>query len=510
MGIQGLYNLDRWRRFMLAWLHGSQTATPRGDGQAITLAGQISRLKLSGWLGRLYIASIVLTVLAYGSASAVETNVSALAFALLALFSIGRPIVAAGARRAQLAAILLLAVLLLYAAVQALPLAGLDLANGAWKSIDEHINPTPGAISVAPGMTLDALTSLALPMLAFIASLAFFQGDDEAARLWRALALFGVGYAAFAILQEILFPEQLLFETKKYYVGSLTGSFVNRNTAGTFFGLALLLNFGLGFKALRKTRIKGFERWAAKIDLRWGDARTLVLLQALSCLVIVVALFLTQSRGAAGATFIACVVTIVTMASRPLTADHRKEAPSPWRGYAIAMTGVLLVIGIFLLFAGRSAYRMAEQGGDDARWCAFGSTISAIRDNWLLGTGFGAFQDVFPVYRDASCAGIFGVWERAHNFFLEGYLGLGVPFAIAAVVGYGVMIGVLARGIRTRHRLRFIPVSGLAALLLATLHSLVDFSLQIPGLSVYFAALMGAATTVSLGRKGRMSDPSLN
>ncbi|MBV8662611.1 MAG: O-antigen ligase family protein, partial [Hyphomicrobiales bacterium] len=258
---------------------------------------------------------------------------------------------------------------------------------------------------------------------------------------------------------------------------------------------------GLGFKALRKTRFKGFEQWAAKIDLRWGDARTLVLLQALSCVIVVVALFLTQSRGAAGATFIACVVTIVTMASRPLTADRRNDAPSPWRGYAIAATGVLLVIGVFLLFAGRSAYRMTEQGSEDARWCAFGSTIAAIRDNWLLGTGFGAFQDVFPVYRDASCAGIFGVWERAHNVFLEGYLGLGLPFAVATVIAYGVMIGVLARGARARHRLRFIPVSALAALLLVSLHSLVDFSLQIPGLGAYFAAVMGAATTVSLGRK---------
>ncbi|MBV8663330.1 MAG: hypothetical protein JO107_09535, partial [Hyphomicrobiales bacterium] len=232
---------------MLAWLHGPQTALPAGDGKTAPLASRIARLPVRTWLGRFYVAAIVLTVLAYGSASPVETNVAALAFAVLALFSIGWPIAAAGARRVQLAAIVLLAVLLLYAAFQALPLAG--LANGAWRSIDEHVGPTAGAISVAPGMTLDALTSLALPMLAFIASLAFFQGDDEAAQLWRALALFGAGYAAFAIAQEILFPEQLLFEPKKYYVGSLTGSFVNRNTAGTFFGLALTLNLGLGFKA---------------------------------------------------------------------------------------------------------------------------------------------------------------------------------------------------------------------------------------------------------------------
>ena len=56
------------------------------------------------------------------------------------------------------------------------------------------------------------------------------------------------------------------------------------------------------------------------------------------------------------------------------------------------------------------------------------------------------------------------------------------------------------RGIRIRHKFRFIPVMGLAVLILASLHSIVDFSLQIPGVGVYFAAIMAAATTVSLGR----------
>jgi hypothetical protein len=55
-------------------------------------------------------------------------------------------------------------------------------------------------------------------------------------------------------------------------------------------------------------------------------------------------------------------------------------------------------------------------------------------------------------------------------------------------------------GIIVRHQFRFIPVMGLAALILASLHSVVDFSLQIPGVGVYFAAIMAATVTVSLGR----------
>lgn len=454
-----------------------------------------------GGLGRVFLAAIVLTVLGYGSASRVETNIAALAFGVLAMLASWHPIGALRVGRVQTAAILLLAVLLGYAVLQTLPL-GSDLANGAWKAIGEHIGPARGTISVAPGATLEALPALALPFLAFISALVFFQGDDEALLLWRALAYFGATYAAFGLLQDVFFPEQILFEPKRYYLGSLTATFVNRNTVGTFLGVALLLNLGLAFHALREIRLGNLVKITLAFDIGRADKHSLALMHSLFCLIIAVALFLTQSRGAVGATFIACVLATILMTARRITADDPGEASARWRRYAALAAGLLAVAGIFALLAGRSVYRMEAQGLADARWCAFASTVEAIRDNWVLGTGFGAFQDVFPVYRHADCVGIFGVWERAHDVFLEGYLGLGLPFLAAATVGYGVLIAVFIRGVRMRHGFRFIPVMGLAALTLASLHSIVDFSPQIPGFDVYFAAVMAAAVTTSLGRGG--------
>jgi hypothetical protein len=468
----------------------------------MTPAPAVARPGFREWLARAFLAAMSYTVLAYGSASTVQSSFAAIAFAILALLSTSHPIGSLRVGRVQAASILLLAGLFGYAAFQALPLAGADLANGAWKSVEENIGPASGTISVAPGMTLDALSSLALPFLAFISALAFFQADEEALWLWRALAYFGTAYAAFGILQELLLPLQLLLEPKQHYVGSLTATFVNRNTAGTFFGIALLLNLGLEFHELRKIRIASFAKKALNFDIGWRDKNALVLVYALCCLNVGVALFLTQSRGAVGATFVACVAAVALIATRRVSADKPNDEFVGWRRYAALAAGLLVIIGLFALFAGRSVYRMEAQGSEDARWCAFASTIAAIKDNWILGTGLGAFQDVFPVYRDADCAGIFGVWERAHNFFLEGFLGLGLPFVAALTIGYLILVGVLIRGIRVRRQFRFIPVMGLAALILATLHSIVDFSLQILGVAVYFAAVMAAATTVSLGRGG--------
>jgi O-antigen ligase len=229
----------------------------------------------------------------------------------------------------------------------------------------------------------------------------------------------------------------------------------------------------------------------------------MLLLHGLFCLIVAVALFLTQSRGAVGASFIGIVAGVVLMTMRPLTADKPNEQPGRWRRYATILAGIVVIIGVFSLFAGRSVYRMEAQGTEDARWCSFASTLQAIKDHPIFGTGFGAFQDVFPAYRNAECAGIYGVWDRAHDFFLEGYLGLGLPFLFCAVFGYAILLGVCLRGLRARHKYRFIPVMGLAALVLASLHSIVDFSLQIPGFNVYFAAVMAAVVSISLGGGGR-------
>jgi hypothetical protein len=455
---------------------------------------------LRSGLGRVFLVAVGLTVLAYGSASSVQSSFAAIGFALLALVSTTRPLGSSQVRYVHAAAILLLASLIGYAAFQALPVAGPDLANGAWTSLAGAIGPTPAAISVAPGMTLDALASLALPFLAFVGALVFFQSDEEALWLWRALAYFGAAYAVFGILQELFLPNQILFEPKRFYLGSLTATFVNRNTAGTFFGLALLLNLGLAFHELRNVHIARFVKKTLSLDISWPDKNARVVGQALCCAICAVALFLTQSRGAAAASFVACYVALAAMTARPVTADKPDERFAKWRRRAALIGSLLVLLSLFALFAGRSLHRLEEAGADDSRWCSFASLLHAIRDNWALGAGFGAFQDVFPLYRDAGCAGIFGVWERAHNVFLEGWIGLGLIFPTALGLGYAILVGVFLRGARRRRRFRFAPIIGLSALILVSLHAMVDFSAQIPGFAVYFAAAMAAATTISLGR----------
>jgi len=450
------------------------------------------------WLGRALLATLAATVLAHGGASTVELDFSALGFALLAVLAIAVPIAAPRLARLQALALLLLAALLAYVLWQTLPLGDSRFADPAWRVLVDLIpNASPrNAVSVAPGLTLAAAPALAGPFLAFAVALACCQSDREALRLWRGLAYLGAVYAGLAIAQEVLWPNQLALEPKRFYLGDLTGSFVNRNTAGTFFGVALLLNLALLFADLRTVHVAHLAQRRRKD----GERRTALLIHLFAVLDCAAALSLTRSRGAVGATLIAILLATGAMAARRLTADRpRDDVFGRWRRPAVSLAAVAVVGSLFMLFAGRAEQRVQGLASEDGRWCAFGSTMAAIADHWPLGAGFGAFPDVFPAYRDAACAGIFGVWDHAHNFFLEGLLTLGAAFAAAAAIVYAALGAALVRGARTRHRLRFLPVAGLAALALVSLHGIVDFSLQIPGVAVYVAAALAPAVAVALG-----------
>jgi O-antigen ligase len=125
--------------------------------------------------------------------------------------------------------------------------------------------------------------------------------------------------------------------------------------------------------------------------------------------------------------------------------------------------------------------------------------IELAKGEPLLGYGFASFRYAFPPYRDPKCGVIF-VWERAHNFFLEGMIDLGAMFIVVVVVAISALLIALMIGVRDRRRMRSYSALGLASMVLVGLHALVDFSLQIPGMAAYFAAIMATTTTISLGR----------
>ena len=159
----------------------------------------------------------------------------------------------------------------------------------------------------------------------------------------------------------------------------------------------------------------------------------------------------------------------------------------------------VIVILVFAFLGGRVIMRADLQGFEDGRFCAYPTVIELLKDNWIFGTGLGSFAEAYARFADPLCGkNVF--WDRAHSFYLEGWIDLGiifVPLLLIAVVG---LFLVFLSGLRKRKSLRWVSATGMAVLLLFLLHSIVDFSIQIPGVAVSFAAIMAAVVVLSLNR----------
>jgi hypothetical protein len=75
---------------------------------------------------------------------------------------------------------------------------------------------------------------------------------------------------------------------------------------------------------------------------------------------------------------------------------------------------------------------------------------------------------------------------------------MGIPIAAIVVAAWLVIFAILVHGVRNRKRNLIFPAAGLSIGVLAVLHSLIDFSLQIPGYSIVVLALIGASLARSM------------
>jgi O-antigen ligase len=123
-----------------------------------------------------------------------------------------------------------------------------------------------------------------------------------------------------------------------------------------------------------------------------------------------------------------------------------------------------------------------------------------IADHPWFGTGLGTFEWSFPGYRGVNVS-MWGVWTDAHSTPLELAGDLGLPLTGLVGLAWTFVLIVLIRGVRTRRNDRIMAVGALAVAILALAHSVIDFSLQIPGYTIVVFALVGAGLAQSFSTK---------
>ncbi|PDT38337.1 1,4-beta-xylanase [Rhizobium sp. M10] len=441
-----------------------------------------------------FIGLVILTLIPFGSVTPFPFAFAAIGMFVLAIISgllFGEP---RQTRSVFSITLFLLIVLTGWMFVQTIELPAHWLANPAWNAARDLAGVQYAAISVVPADTLASILWVALPFVTFLTGLVLCDTDQRARKVLASLGLAAGIIAVFALIQFSMFPRILIVIEKRAYLDSLTAVFVNRNTAATFLGLGTLLML---------TLVRDIAR-SYSSHPPGEPGRNVLLLRTWIYILLLCACFtalmLSRSRAGIFATFVAALIYFPWLVINWNSSKRYRRTTPTWRSILKFVSAIAFVGLSLIMFAGQAILRAQERRlEDDDRFCILPGIWRAISDHWLTGTGLGSFRTVFSAYRDPAC-GIFGIFDRAHNFYLEGFLGLGILFPIAAAIVFSMLARVFWRGLAQRRRGRHCVLLGVAATVLVTLHSAVDFSLQIPGFAVFFAAFLSAVVAISLGR----------
>jgi len=426
----------------------------------------------------LTIGALALSPLFFGSVDLLWIVVWTILLSVSTLLGVAAPL---GTRQARILSLFLALcfVYALIAIVQVTPHLIDRFDDPIWRRANELLGLNVGSrISSSAEIPTIAIGHFLLLLTSVLSG--FFVGTsgnntEKLIRWARASILL---YVVYGLASLALTPDMLLWAPKLAYQGSLTATFVNHNTAATFLGVGVILWFCRAYISLQ--------------SLPWSSLRLLLLnpsnehlalrliVRSAAALTCFFSLLLTNSRGGLICTCGGLIVAIGLMIARKLK-------PNPWH---VAGAGVLavIVIGGWLSKTGR----IGSHGFfDDARWSVYGFCIEAIRQRPLLGAGAGTFEGFFPSLRTEGFSG-WGVWDYAHSTILEIGVEMGLPIATMIVIAAIASLVILARGALQssgRDRSPLAAITGIAVL--TYLHSMIDFSLQIPGYLIVFGILLG-------------------
>jgi O-antigen ligase len=321
---------------------------------------------------------------------------------------------------------------------------------------------------------LEAFAPPLLAGLAICVGLAIGSNAYAARRFQERFAWLSAIYIVIALALFLAAPRKVLWFTKAAHIEDFTATFLNRNTAAIFIGISAVCMSGVLLRAHRQwRRIKAGRR---AVDHR--IKRKLVL--GWACIAaLAVALLLTNSR--------AGISLSVAAAALPFLLQQRKRAGRRSNTVALAAIGFMIVAPIVVgMLDLRISTQLAEGGG---RLDTYRATIAIIGANPWLGVGLGNFAAVFPLWRLAD-QNPWGVWDRAHQVWLELAAEAGLPLALIIAASWLASGLILAQSaVRTRSTS---ASAGLSVFLLGTAHSLVDFAIQIPGCAVAFFLIAGS------------------
>jgi len=369
-------------------------------------------------------------------------------------------------------------------------------------------------LSLAPGATVYELVLIVCYGLFGYLVLRTVRGRGRAEALIVVILASAVFQACYGMAETFSGHETILGRAKRYGLGSVTGTFVNRNHFAGFLEMAFPLSLGyLLVKARYFAMEKGLSLrrkvlWFGQESLQW------TILLGLVPVFIGVGLVFSKSRSGILVMAVTAVLAgVAAMSWREFSSEGEGGRAGAGAGAGAGARIVRLVAMVILAAAvwlglGPVISRFAEiDVSAENRATFYRNTVEMIGDFPWTGTGKGTYVNAYAMYEKLD--------DRlrlsfAHNDYLEfaaenGVVGGGA--VIAAGIGLAVWLAALWR----RRRGAFAKGAGLGCLLGVTailLHGFTDFNLQITANAVYFVTLAVLGAIVLAGTDKKMGTPA--
>lgn len=359
---------------------------------------------------------------------------------------------------------------------QILPIAA--ALPAAMTSLPLPVGLGPETLSLVPSATALGIIRLLSYGAFFVLMLEVSTQSARVNRMGRILFLGISAHALWAMISLTLLGDSFLWGPKTAYLGSATGTFINRNSFAAFMAMGLVLGLSL---ILQRSNPK--QRRHARRHNFVGPENIETAFLWMCLILILSALAASGSRMGLAAGIVGATVVFALMSRQD---SHRNKA-------TLARNVILggIVISVIALTFGRG---LIERGifvvqNSEPRQELYRQTLGMILERPWFGYGLDSFSTAFELFHKPPLHSAF-TWQYAHSTYLTYWAELGLiagslPILIVFLAGKS-----LIRALRNRGRNYAQASAAMGALGLGALHSLVDFPLEIEANVFLFLALL--------------------
>jgi O-antigen ligase len=400
--------------------------------------------------------------------------------------------------------LMLAGLVLIWGFIQALSWVPLSWTHPAWQLAAEELDrPLTGSISISPWRTLTEVMKLGTYVVAAALAFMLSQRREQAQRLLSALMVIGLFYALYALLMGIAEVSQLSIFYPAYSTGPSDGRFgapfVSQNNFATYIGLSMLCASARLYDSAGRTLVIGrgmreFTMSAIYFVFGVGALPFAVFCMSFAMLVA------SGSRAGFISGLAGMAVLLILVGINAGRGFSRRWVALAVTAIVIAMASLFMITGENL--QGRLNALVETRAIDETRLLLWDAAIRMIADAPFLGLGLGTYEPAYPLYADRILPFIM---DKAHNDFLEFAAGIGLPAAMAWWAAILWLIAICVRGFNIRRRNRHYSLLALAVTALVGVHSLFDFSLQIPAIALTYAVILGMGVAQSAPSRERES-----